>query len=132
MKQEIRAFLDTMAQRRSVQLRKQDPSAIVTYMVDDVSPRAVIKVANGEETKWLEFLESADTLANPSIFDDYVYSAQQFRTITIHVPEANYTREVALTILNDVLVRLKGAGVEGDIKMVGYLYDNIGTFKKIK
>lgn len=131
MKQEVRALLDTMASRRSAQLKKQDLSAVITHMVDDTLPRAVVKIMNGDEIKWLEFIESADTLANPSIFDDYVYSAQQFGGLTIHVPEANYPREVALTILNDVISRLKAAGVEGDIKLMGYTYDNVG-FKKIR
>ena len=67
MKQEVKAFLDTAAGRRAAQLRKQDPEARTSYVLDDMVPRAVVKAEKDGHIVAFEFLETAETAARPGL-----------------------------------------------------------------
>jgi hypothetical protein len=131
MKQEIRAAIDVAASHRAAHIMKQDPTSKVTYSLDDITPRAVVQVVKEGKVIWLEFVESAETAGKPDNMEDYVSCAGQLGGLTIHFPESNYSKDIALTIFNDIAGRIKGSGIN-EFKLSGYIYDNIGSFKKVR
>jgi hypothetical protein len=131
MKAEMKAFLDTAAGRRAAQLRKQDPEARTSYVLDDMVPRAVVKAEKEGRIVAFEFLETAETAAVQANMEDYVFAANEFGSVTVCLPEANYPREVAATVLHDLQGRIRQGGGKGDFRFSGYTYDIMGNFKKI-
>jgi hypothetical protein len=132
MKQEVKAFLDTAAGRRAAQLQKQDPEVHVSYVLDDMVPRAVVKVEKDGHIVAFEFLETAETAAVQANMEDYVFAANELGTVTVCLPEANYSREIAATVLTDLQGRIRKGGATGDFRFSGYTYDAMGNFKKVK
>ncbi len=132
MKQEVKAFLDTAAGRRAAQLRKQDPEVKASYVLDDQAPRAVVKAEKDGQVLAFEFLETAETAAIQANMEDYVFSANEFGAVTVCLPEANYPREIASTVLTDLQGRIRKGGATGDFRFSGYVYDTMGNFKKVK
>ncbi|MGE5379276.1 MAG: hypothetical protein ACM3L5_00210 [Candidatus Saccharibacteria bacterium] len=132
MKQEMRAFLDTAASRRAAHLRKQDPEVQASYVLDDLMPRAVVKAEKQGKIVAFEFLETAETAAVHANMEDYVFAANEFGTLAVCLPESNYAREVASTVLSDLYGRIKQSGATGDFKFAGYTYDAMGNFRKIR
>jgi hypothetical protein len=132
MKQEVKAFLDTAAGRRAAQLSKQDPQAKASYVLDDQSPRAVVKAEKEGHIVAFEFLETAETAAVQANMEDYVFAANEFGSVTVCLPEANYSREIAATVLGDLEKRIKQGGATRDFKFAGFIYDAMGSFKKVR
>lgn len=132
MKQEIKAFLDTAAGRRAAQLRKQDPEVNASYFLDDLAPRAVVKAEKDGRVVAFEFLETADTAAVQANMEDYVFAANEFGAVTVCLPEASYPREIAATVLADLEGRIRRSGAQGEFLFSGYVYDAMGSFKKVK
>ena len=132
MKQEVKAFLDTAAGRRAAQLRKQDPQAAVSYLLDEQSPRAVVKAEKDGRVVAFEFLETASTAAVQANMEDYVFAANELGTVTVCLPEADYAKEIAATVLADLEKRIRQAGGKGDFAFAGYVYDAMGSFKKVR
>jgi hypothetical protein len=64
--------------------------------------------------------------------EDYVFAANEFGSVTFCLPEANYTRDIAATVLADLQGRIKQSGAKGDFRFSGYIYDAMGTFKKVR
>lgn len=131
MKQEVKAFLDMVAHRRAVQLAKQDPTVTTSHVVDDRSPRAVVKAEREGRIVAFEFIETAETAALHSNLEDYVYVANEFGGLAVALPETHYTRDIALTVLNDLRGRMKKGGADREFLFSGFLYDGMGSFKKI-
>ncbi len=129
MKQETKALVENAASRRMAQLRKQDPSLDVSYTMDENYPRAVIKLMRDKKVTWLEFVESAGTVGDASNLEDYAFCAQEFGGLTLHFPEALYPRDIAATIFSDIRERIAGAGYP-EVKLAGYVYDDMGNLKK--
>lgn len=132
MKQEVKAYLDTVAGRRAAQLQKQDPSSKASYVVDDQMPRAVVKAEKDGRITAFEFIETADTVGTPSNMEDYVFAANEFGTLTVSIPEGAYSRDIAHTVLTDLQGRIKQSGARGGFSFSGYVYDSMGNFKKLK
>lgn len=131
MKQEVKAFLDMVAGRRATQLQKQDPALKAIHLVDDHSPRALVKAEKEGHITAFEFIETTETAALHSNVEDYVYAANEFGSLTVALPEKDYARDIALTVLNDLRGRIKKAGATGEFRFSGFLYDEMGNFKKI-
>lgn len=131
MKQEVRAFLGMVGERRAAHISKADPSAKATYVVDDSTPRAVVKVEKEGRATALEFIETAETAAIPSNMEDYVFAANEVGTVGVALPESGYSRDIAAIILKDLESRIMSSGAVGRPKFNGYLYDGTGNFKKV-
>jgi hypothetical protein len=131
MKQEVKAFLGTVAERRAAHIQKQDPTAKASYVVDDSSPRAVVKAERNGKIVAFEFIETAQTAAVHANLEDYVFAASEFGTVGVALPESDYSRDIAATILKDLKGRILKGGAVGDPTFSGYLYDGMGNFKKI-
>ena len=132
MKQVTRASVDTAASHRKAHLLKEDPGSKVSYVMDDSVPRALIEVFRRDKLAALEFVESVDTAGKQDNMEDYRAAAMEFGVIIIHFPEANYTRDIALTIFNDILGRLKAMGAGPNLDLHGFVYAENGTFKKVR
>jgi hypothetical protein len=132
MRGELKAIVETIASRRIGHILKEDPSAEATYILDDMLPRAAITIKRNGQPVWMEFVESVETAGKPVNGDDYLYCAQQFGGVTVHFPEASYpTRDFVQPVFNDILSRMKEGGA-ADAKLSAYLYDTVGTFKKVR
>ena len=131
MKQEVKAFLATVAERRASHIQKNDPMVKATPVVDDSSPRAVVKVEKNGKVVAFEFIETAQTAAVHSNLEDYVFAANEFGTVSVALPESDYSRDIAATILKDLRGRMVTGGAVGDTAFQGYLYDPMGNFKKV-
>jgi hypothetical protein len=132
MKQVTRASVDTAASHRKAQLLKQNPDSRVSYIMDDAVPRALIEVFKQDKLSALEFVESVDTVGKQDNMEDYRAATMEFGLVTIHFPEAIYSRDIALTIFNDILSRLKAMGAGLDTDLHGFVYAENGTFKKVR
>lgn len=131
MKQEVKAFLDTVAGRRAQQLQKQDPASKANYALDDQAPRAVVKAEKDGRVIAFEFIESAQTAAVHANLEDYVFAANEFGTVGVALPEADYAPAIAVTILTDLKGRIAKSGATRDFAFSGYLYDGMGNFRKL-
>lgn len=131
MKQEDKAFLDTVAGRRAQQLQKQDPAVKVNYVLDDRSPRAVVKAEKDGRVVAFEFIETAQTAAVHANMEDYVFAANELGTVGVALPESDYTPAIAVTILSDLRGRIGKSGATREFAFSGYLYDGLGNFRKL-
>jgi hypothetical protein len=131
MKQELKAFLDTVAGRRAAQLQKLDPDGKASYVLDDQMPRALVKAEKNGKVTAFEFIETAETAGIPLVMEDYVFAANEFGGLSVAVPESDYSRELAHTVLADLQGRIKQSGAKGEFRFSGYLYDGLGNFKKV-
>lgn len=131
MKQEVKALLDTVAGRRAAYLAKQDSTVRTSYVVDDRAPRAVVKAEKDGSIVAFEFIETRETAAVHSNLEDYVFVANEFGELGVALPETHYARDIALTVLNDLRGRIRKGGATGDFRFHGYLYDDLGNFKKL-
>ncbi len=131
MKQEIKAFLDMVAGRRAAQLAKLDPTVKASHVVDDRSPRAVVKAEKEGKVVAFEFIETAETAALHCNMEDYVFVVNEFGAVTVALPESNYARDIAATVLTDLKGRIQRSGAIGEFRFSGYLYDGMGNFKKL-
>jgi hypothetical protein len=131
MKQASRAMIDNAASHRSAILKKQDPSVTVTVVLDDTVPRAMIEIAKEGKIVGLEFVESAETAGRVENTEDYVATASQFGSVTIHFPEDKFPRDIALTIFNDLEGKVRAASGP-EARLYGFVYQDNGTFKKTK
>jgi hypothetical protein len=131
MKQEVKAFLDTVAGRRAQQLQKQDPAVKVNYVLDDRSPRAVVKAEKDGRVVAFEFIETAQTAAVHANMEDYVFAANELGTVGVALPESDYTPAIAVTILSDLRGRIGKSGATREFAFSGYLYDGLGNFRKL-
>lgn len=75
MKQVTRASVDTAASHRKAQLLKLDPGSMVSYIMDDAVPRALIEVFKQDKLAALEFVESVDTVGRQDNMEDYKAAA---------------------------------------------------------
>ncbi|MEI6797135.1 MAG: hypothetical protein WCK39_09760 [Methanomassiliicoccales archaeon] len=128
MRQETKAFLGIVANKRCEALRKKHPQAQVVAAIDDSGMRAAVSVTEGEQLLYMEFIESAETAGRPDYLEDYVEVARALGSLTILFPEAKYIREMAQPIFQSILahVRLQA----GDFAFNGYIYDERGALKK--
>lgn len=132
MKQQEKAVLDTVARRRAAQLQKLDPSVKASYVLDDVLPRAVVKAEKDGKIMEFEFLESADTAGEVANLEDYVFAANEFGTVTVHLPEEKYRKDLAASILGTIQESVRTSGAKGEFRFTGYVYDAMGSFKKVR
>lgn len=131
MKQEVKAYLDTVAGRRAQQVQRQDPVAKASYTLDDQAPRAVVKVEKGGKVTAFEFIETAQTAAVHANLEDYVFAANEFGTVGVALPESDYAPAIAVTILSDLRGRIGKSGATREFAFAGYLYDGMGNFRKL-
>ena len=131
MKQEVKAFLDTVAGRRAQQLQKQDPAVKTNYALDDQAPRAVVKAEKDGKVTAFEFIETVQTAAVHANMEDYVFAANEFGTVSVALPESDYAPAIAVTILSDLRGRIARGGASGEFAFSGYLYDGMGNFRKL-
>lgn len=131
MKQEVKAYLDTVAGRRAQQVQKQDPAAKVNYALDDQFPRAVVKAEKEGRVTAFEFIETAQTAAVHANMEDYVFAANEFGTVSVALPESDYAPAIAVTILTDLRGRIAKSGATREFVFAGYLYDGMGNFRKL-
>lgn len=131
MKQEVKAYLDTVAGRRAQQLQKQGPAVKVNYALDDQAPRAVVKAEKDGRVMAFEFIETAQTAAVHANMEDYVFAANEFGTVSVALPESDYAPAIAVTILSDLRGRIAKSGASGEFAFSGYLYDGMGNFRKL-
>jgi hypothetical protein len=131
MKQEVKAFLDTVAGRRAQQVQKQDPAAKVNYALDDQAPRAVVKAEKDGKVIAFEFIETAQTAAVHANMEDYVFAANEFGTVSVALPETDFAPGIAITVLTDLKGRIARSGTTREFSFAGYLYDGMGNFRKL-
>lgn len=131
MKQETKAFLDMVAGRRAAQLAKQDPTVRASHVVDEHSPRAVVKAERQGKVVAFEFIETVETAALHCNMEDYVFVANEFGDVTVALPESGYARNIAASVLTDLKGRIQRSGAVGEFRFSGYLYDGMGNFKKL-
>ncbi|MDW5561737.1 MAG: hypothetical protein SA339_00805 [Methanomassiliicoccus sp.] len=131
MKQEVKAFLDTVAGRRAQQVQRQDSAVKANYALDDQSPRAVVKAERDGKVTAFEFIETSQTAAVHANMEDYVFAANEFGTVSIALPESDYTPAIAVTILGDLRGRIVKGGATREFTFAGYLYDGMGNFRKL-
>jgi hypothetical protein len=131
MKQEVKAFLDTVASRRAQQVQKQDPAAKVNYALDDQAPRAVVKAEKDGKVIAFEFIETAQTAAVHANMEDYVFAANEFGTVGVALPETDFAPGIAVTVLTDLKGRIARSGTTREFSFAGYLYDGMGNFRKL-
>jgi hypothetical protein len=131
MKQAVRAMVDNAASHRAAILRKQDPALRVKYILDDTVPRAMIELIRDEKIVGLEFVESPETAGRVENTEDYVDAATQFGSVTVHFPEEKFPRDIALTIFNDLEGKIRAVAGPG-ARLLGFVYQDNGTFKKTK
>lgn len=131
MKQEVKAYLDTVAGRRAQQLQKQDPSVKANHTLDDQAPRAVVKAEKDGRVIAFEFIETPQTAAVHANLEDYVFAANEFGTVGVALPETDYAPAIAVTILNDLRGRIAKSGATREFSFAGYLYDGMGNFRRL-
>jgi hypothetical protein len=131
MKQEVKAYLDTVAGRRAQQVQKQDPAVKVNYALDDQAPRAVVKAEKDGRIIAFEFIETAQTAAVHANLEDYVFAANEFGIVSIALPDSDYAPAIAVTILTDLRGRIAKSGATREFVFAGYLYDGMGNFRKL-
>jgi hypothetical protein len=131
MKQEVKAFLDTVAGRRAQQVQKQDPAAKINYVLDDQAPRAVVKAEKDGKVIAFEFIETAQTAAVHANMEDYVFAANEFGTVGVALPETDFAPGIAVTVLTDLKGRIARSGTTREFSFAGYLYDGMGNFRKL-
>jgi hypothetical protein len=131
VKQETKAFLEMVAGRRAAQLEKQDPTVRALHVVDEHSPRAVVKTERQGKVVAFEFIETAETAALQCNMEDYVFVANEFGDVTVALPASSYARDIAATVLTDLKGRIRRSGAIGEFRFSGYLYDEMGNFKKL-
>lgn len=131
MKQEVKAYLDTVAGRRAQHLQKQDPSIKASHTLDDRAPRGVVKAEKEGSIVAFEFIETAKTAAVHAYLEDYVFAANEFGTVSVALPETDYTPAIATTILSDLRGRIAKRGATRKFIFAGYLYDGMGNFRKL-
>ncbi len=131
MKQETKAFLDMVAGRRAAQMAKQDPTVVASHVVDEHSPRAVVKAERQGKVVAFEFIETSETAALHCNMEDYVFVVNEFGAVAVALPESDYARNIAVSLLTDLKGRIQKGGARGDFGFSGYLYDEMGNFKKL-
>jgi len=131
VKQETKAFLDMVAGRRAAQMVRQDPTVVASHVVDEHSPRAVVKAERQGKVVAFEFIETAETAALHCNMEDYVFVSNEFGGLAVALPESDYARDIAVTVLTDLKGRIQRSGAVGDFRFSGYLYDGMGNFKKL-
>jgi hypothetical protein len=128
MRQETKAFLGIVANKRCEALRKKHPQAQVGAAIDDSGMRAAVSVTEGERLLDMEFVESADTAGRSENLEDYVEVARALGSLTILFPEAKYPREMAQPIFQSILGHVRPQA--GEFAFNGYVYDERGVIKK--
>ncbi|MBI0584551.1 MAG: hypothetical protein ISF22_10050 [Methanomassiliicoccus sp.] len=131
MKQEVKAFLDMVGGRRVAIVQKQDPEVKANHVVDDQSPRAVVKVEKNGKVVAFEFVETVQTAAVHANLEDYVFAANEFGTVSVALPASDYAPGIAVNILTDLKGRIRKSGATGEFLFTGYLYDDMGGFRKL-
>jgi hypothetical protein len=128
MRQETKAFLGIVANKRCEALRKKHPQAQVEVAIDDSGMRAAVSVTENDQLLDMEFVESAETAGRPDYLEDYVEVARALGSLTILFPESKYPREMAQPIFQSILQHVQLQA--GSFAFNGFVYDEKGVLKK--
>jgi len=130
MRQQTKVFLEMAAKKRTEHIMKETPDAETRLAMDDSGLRCALQVfSNGELTR-LEFIESESTAGQARYFDDYFDVASSIGTLVVHFPVSKYSRDMASAVYQSIMGEVRKR-TDREVSFQGFVYDDIGNFKKV-
>jgi len=130
MREEISAFIEMVANRRSAQIMKVIPDVEVKLAMDDSGLRCALQVLKNGELQSLEFIESESTAGQLKYFDDYIDVGKSLGALVLLFPESKFSRNMASGIYQSILKEVRSKA-EREVCFQGFVYDDRGNLKKV-
>lgn len=130
MRQQTKVFLEMAAKRRTEHIMKEVPGAETKLAMDDSGLRCALQVFNNGELIRLEFIESESTAGQAGYFDDYIDVANSIGTLVVHFPESKYSRDMASAVYQSIMNEVRKRA-DHEVSFQGFVYDDMGNFKKV-
>ena len=130
MREEISAFIEMVANRRSAQIMKVIPDVEVKLAMDDSGLRCALQVLKNGELLSLEFIESESTAGQLKYFDDYIDVGKSLGALVLLFPESKFSRNMASGIYQSILKEVRSKA-EREVSFQGFVYDDRGNLKKV-
>jgi len=130
MREEISAFIEMVANRRSAQIMKVIPDVEVKLAMDDSGLRCALQVLKNGELLSLEFIESESTAGQLKYFDDYIDVGKSLGALVLLFPESKFSRNMASGIYQSILKEVLSKA-EREVSFQGFVYDDRGNLKKV-
>ncbi|MCX6651305.1 MAG: hypothetical protein NT131_06595 [Methanomassiliicoccales archaeon] len=129
MREEIRAFIEMVANRRSAQILKVIPDVEIKLAMDESGLRCALQVFKNGELERLEFIESESTAGQLRYFDDYIDVGKSIGTLVLLFPESKFSRDMASGIYQSIMKEVRDKA-EREVSFQGFVYDDRGNLKK--
>ncbi len=128
MRQETRALIGIVGQRRIAQIAKKDPTTISECMVADSGERGIVRITISGQISSMEFIESDKTAGKVENMEDYAAVVADVPTLGIMFPESRFPRDMAAAIFQTIVAEVKKRSGK-DFKFTGFVYDDMGNVK---
>jgi hypothetical protein len=130
MREETKAFIEMVAERRSEHILKATPDVETKLAMDDSGLRGALQVIKDGKLERLEFIESEHTAGQLKYFDDYIDVGKSIGTLVLLFPESKFSRDMASGIYQSILKEVRQKA-EREVIFQGFVYDDRGNVKKV-
>lgn len=130
MREETKAFIEMVAERRSEHILKAAPDVETKLAMEESGLRGALQVFKAGELVRLEFIESEHTAGQLKYFDDYIDVGKSIGTLVLLFPESKFSRDMASGIYQSILKEVRQKA-EREVSFQGFVYDDRGNVKKV-